>query len=151
MRNKLRLGRGFTLIELMVVILILAILAALIVPRVMGRSDQAKVAAAKSDISNLRGFVQMYKLDTGKYPTSEEGLDALVTQPSDVSGWKGPYPDKGIIPLDPWKNPYVYEYPGRDGDANSFTIMSYGADGVAGGTEADYTADIGDGETETSE
>jgi general secretion pathway protein G len=145
MRNKLRLSRGFTLIELMVVILILAILAALIVPRVMGRSDQAKVSAAKADISALRSFVQLYKLDTGKFPTTDEGLQALIVQPSDVSGWKGPYADKGI-PRDPWGNDYLYEYPGSDGDQNSFSIMSYGADGTVGGT--DFNADIGEGEAE---
>ncbi len=147
MRNKLRLGRGFTLIELMVVILILAILAALIVPRVIGRSGQAKTAGAKADIAQLRGFVQLYKIDTGEFPTNDAGLQALIVQPSDVSGWKGPYADKGI-PKDPWGEDYLYEYPGQDGDPNSFSIVSYGSDKAPGGI--DEAADIGEGETDQS-
>jgi general secretion pathway protein G len=142
MRKKMRLGRGFTLIELMVVILILAILAALIVPRVVGRQDQAKIAKAQNDEAQLRSFLQLFRNDTGRFPSSDEGLDALVTQPSDVKGWQGPYPDKGV-PLDPWGNPYVYEYPGPDGDENSFSIVSYGADAAPGGTG--NNADIRDG------
>ena len=148
MRKKLRLGRGFTLIELMVVILILAILASLIVPRLVGRSSDAKIAKAKADIAQMRGFMQQFRLDTGRFPTNEEGLQALVVQPSDVTGWKGPYPDKGIS-KDPWTYDYVYEYPGPDGDPNSFSIMSYGQDGAPGGT--DEAADIGDGSSDTTQ
>jgi general secretion pathway protein G len=129
------------LIELMVVILILAILAALIVPRVIGRTGQAKVAAAQSDIAAMRGYMQQFRLDTGRFPSNDEGLQALIVQPSDVTGWKGPYSDKGI-PKDPWGFDYVYEYPGADGDPNSFTIMSLGSDGAPGGT--DEAMDIGD-------
>ncbi|HSE46292.1 MAG TPA: type II secretion system major pseudopilin GspG [Gemmatimonadales bacterium] len=131
--------RGFTLIELLVVILIIAILAALIVPRIVGRGDEAKVAAAKADISSLRGMLHQFKLDTGRYPSTEEGLQALRVAPSDVQGWKGPYADKDI-PLDPWQHEYVYQYPGTEGD-DSFLLISYGADGAEGGEG--NNADIG--------
>lgn len=140
MQRKRLFGKGFTLIELLVVIIILAILAALIVPNIMGRQDQAKVARAQSDIATLQGMVQQFKLDTGRYPTGEEGLNSLRVAPSDVTGWQGPYSRKDI-PLDPWNHEYIYEYPGADGD-NSFSIYSYGADGVSGGDG--YNTDIGD-------
>ena len=141
MKKTSRLSKGFTLIELLVVIMIIAILAALIVPRIINRGDEAKITAAKADISTLRGLIQTYKLDTGSYPTSEEGLQALRTAPSGVTNWKGPYADKDI-PLDPWQHEYVYQYPGPDGD-NSFTLKSLGHDGQEGG-EGD-NADIGEG------
>jgi general secretion pathway protein G len=131
MRNTRRFGAGFTLIELLVVILILAILAALIVPRVVNRSGEAKVSAAKSDIATLRGELNKFKLDTGRYPTTEEGLAALRQAPSDVTGWKGPYADQDI-PLDPWQHEYQYQYPGPDGD-DTFVVSSLGADGAEGG------------------
>jgi len=123
--------RGFTLIELMVVILILAILAALIVPRVVGRQDEAKRSKAASDIASLSSLLQQFRLDCDRYPTSEEGLDALRNPPPDVNNWKGPYSTKPI-PTDPWGNDYVYEYPGMDGE-DSFVILSFGADGQEGG------------------
>jgi general secretion pathway protein G len=124
--------RGFTLIELMVVILILAILAALIVPKVMGRTGQAKIAAAKSDEAALDTALKSFHLDCDRYPTTEEGLNALRTPPSGLEGkYKGPYLDKDV-PLDPWGNPYQYQCPGSSG-SDSYTITSYGADGVAGG------------------
>lgn len=123
--------RGFTLIELLVVILILAILAALVVPRVIGRTDDAKRAKAASDIAAMSQLLQQFRLDTSRYPTTEEGLDALRTAPADVDGWRGPYADKAI-PNDPWGFPYVYEYPGPDGD-DSFVLESYGSDGQPGG------------------
>jgi general secretion pathway protein G len=121
--------RAFTLIELLVVILILAILAALIVPRVVGRTDDAKIGAAKSDIKTLSGELDKFRLDTGRYPTTEEGLEALRTAPSDADGWKGPYLTKPV-PLDPWQNPYEYETPGTDSD---YSLMSLGADKAPGG------------------
>ena len=141
MRKHENSRKGFTLIELLVVILILAILAALIVPRVIGRGDQAKVGAAQADIANLRGMLHQFKLDTGRYPSTEEGLASLRVQPGDVRGWRGPYADKDI-PLDPWGNDYLYEYPGADGE-DSFLLISLGADGAQGG-EGD-AADIGEG------
>lgn len=123
--------KGFTLIELLVVILILAILAALIVPRVVGRTGEAKRAKAQSDIATLSGLLQQFRLDTDRFPTTEEGLQALRVPPADVRGWKGPYTTKEI-PNDPWQNPYDYEYPGASGQ-DSFVLRSYGADGAPGG------------------
>jgi general secretion pathway protein G len=144
MRKNFKKSRGFTLIELMVVILILAILAALIVPRVIGRTSQAKTAKAQADEAQLRSFIQQFRLDTGRFPTSDEGLQALEVQPSDVTGWKGPYSDKGI-PADPWNNEYILEIPGPEGE-DSFSIVTYGADGAPGGTGEN--ADIRDGVVE---
>jgi general secretion pathway protein G len=137
--NKKR--KAFTLIELLVVILILAILAALIVPRVVGRASDAKRAKAASDISTLSGLLQQFHLDNGRFPTTEEGLESLRTAPADARNWRGPYLQKPI-PLDPWQNEYVYEYPGMDGE-ESFILLSYGADGQPGG-EGD-NADISEG------
>jgi len=138
MRNN---RKAFTLIELMVVILILAILAALIVPRIVGRADDAKIAKAKSDISTLRGLLNTFRLDNDRYPTTEEGLNALRVPPADAKNWKGPYSDKDIS-LDPWQNPYDYEFPGADGQ--DYILKSYGADGQPGGDG--NNADIGEGE-----
>jgi general secretion pathway protein G len=126
--------KGFTLIELMVVILILAILAALIVPKVMGRQGQAKVAAAKSDESELAGALHQFRLDCDRYPTTEEGLNALVTAPSGLeSKAHEPYLTKAVT-NDPWGNQYVYTSPGASGSSDSFTITCYGSDGAPGGT-----------------
>ncbi|MCX7799751.1 MAG: type II secretion system major pseudopilin GspG [Fimbriimonadales bacterium] len=136
-----RTWRAFTLIELLVVILILAILASLIVPRVVGRTSDAKRAKAASDLRTLADLLQQYRLDTDTYPTTEEGLQALRVQPPGVANWRGPYTTKEI-PLDPWGNEYVYEYPGPNGE-DSFLLMSYGADGAPGG-EGD-AADIVEG------
>ncbi|MCC7434960.1 MAG: type II secretion system major pseudopilin GspG [Methanoregulaceae archaeon] len=138
----MRRRSAFTLIELLVVILILAILAALIVPRVVGRTSDAKRAKAASDIAALTNALNNFRLDCDRFPTSEEGLDALRTQPGDVTGWRGPYIEKAIPP-DPWQNPYVYEYPGSTGD-DSFFLISYGSDGAPGG-EGD-AADVGNDE-----
>ncbi len=124
--------RAFTLIELMVVILILGILAALIVPRVMGRTGEAKVAAAKADLSALAGSLRNFRLDCDRYPTTEEGLNALRTPPNGLSAWKGPYLEKQL-PNDPWGNPYDYTFPGSTGN-DSFMLRSFGSDGVEGGT-----------------
>ena len=122
--------RGFTLIELLVVILILGILAALIVPRVVGKTADAKIAAAKTDLSTLSSALANFRLDCDRYPTTEEGLNALRVQPSGINNWKGPYLDKDV-PNDPWQNPYQYSAPGPDG--NGYQIMSYGSDGAQGG------------------
>ena len=123
---------GFTLIELMVVILILAILAALVVPRVIGKADQAKVSKAQADLATLSSALQEFRVNCDRYPTTEEGLQALRTAPSDVSSkWKGPYIDKDI-PNDPWEHPYHYAYPGQGGK-DSYELLSYGGDGQQGG------------------
>ncbi len=127
-----RRHRGFTLIELMVVILILAILASLIVPKVVGRTSQAKVSAAKTDISQLASLISGFRIDCDRYPSTEEGLNSLRVCPSGLEGkWRGPYTTKDI-PVDPWGNTYQYSYPGSTGP-ESFILISYGADGQPGG------------------
>ncbi|MGZ3235943.1 MAG: type II secretion system major pseudopilin GspG [Burkholderiaceae bacterium] len=134
-------ARGFTLIEIMVVVVILGILAALVVPKLIGRVDESRIAAAKLDIGNLKAALNMYKLDNQRYPTTEQGLQALVTKPTsgpEAKGWRsGGYIEK--LPNDPWKNPYQYLSPGTHGQP--IDIFSYGADGQPGGTGDD--ADIG--------
>ena len=139
--------RGFTLIELMVVIVILGILAGLIVPRIMGEPDKAKRIKARVQIESIATALKMYKLDNGKYPTTEQGLQALVEKPSsgDIpKKWrKGGYLDKGKVPKDPWKNDFVFLSPGIHDD---FDLISYGADGTSGGEEEN--ADINSWEAE---
>jgi general secretion pathway protein G len=130
--------KAFTLIELLVVILILAILAAMIVPRIVGRADDAKVAKAMADLSTLDSMLEQYRLDTGFYPTVEEGLQALREPIGDVDGWRGPYLTKSI-PTDPWGGEYIYDWPGAYGD-DSFYLYCLGADGAEGGEGND--ADI---------
>lgn len=130
-RHQNRNRRGFTLIELLVVILILAVLAALIVPRLVGRGEDAKVTAAKTDLSSIGRLIETFRIDVGRYPTTEEGLNALREAPADAENWKGPYSTKPVE-NDPWGNPYVYEYPGVDGE-DSYLLYSYGSDGVEGG------------------
>jgi len=125
---------GFTLIELMVVIVILGILAGLIVPRIMERPDQAKQMKARIQIESLETALKLYKLDNGTYPSTEQGLQALVAPPASGSQAqkykKGGYLEKGKVPRDPWKNDYVYLSPGMNGE---FDIICYGADGVPDG------------------
>jgi general secretion pathway protein G len=131
---------GFTLIEVMIVIVILGVLAALIVPKVMGRPDEARVAAAKQDIFTIMQSLKLYKLDNRRYPTTEQGLAALVQKPSQApvpQSWSaGGYLEK--LPNDPWGQPYQYLNPGLHGEID---VMSFGADGQPGGQGAD--ADIG--------
>lgn len=131
---------GFTLIEIMVVIVILGVLAALVVPSVLSRTDDARIVAAKTDIGAIRQALKLYRLDNQRYPTTEQGLAALVTRPTEPPvppNWKpGGYLEK--LPLDPWGRPYQYLNPGLKGEVDVFT---YGADGAAGGSGAD--ADIG--------
>ena len=127
-------NRGFTLIEIMVVIIILGILAVYIGPKIMGRPEEAKQVKAKVDISALETALKLYKLDNGVYPSTEQGLQALVEKPESgniPTKWRdGGYLDKGKVPKDPWKNEFVYISPGVHGD---FDIISYGSDGVPGG------------------
>ena len=130
--------RGFTLIELMVVIVILGILAGLIVPRIMGRPEEAKQLKAKLTIESLETSLRLYKLDVGAYPSTEQGLAALTTAPgtgSTANNWReGGYIEKGKVPKDPWGNDFIYLSPGVHGD---YDIMSYGSDGVPGGEGKD--------------
>lgn len=139
MRTRLRY-HGFTLIEMMIVIVIMGILASLIVPKIMGRPDQARVIAAKQDIASVLQALKLYKLDNQRYPTTDQGLQALVTKPASSPippNWKGSgYLDK--LPIDPWGNPYQYLFPGVHSELD---VFSFGVDGAAGGEGND--ADIG--------
>ncbi|MBI4756228.1 MAG: type II secretion system major pseudopilin GspG [Betaproteobacteria bacterium] len=132
--------RGFTLIEIMVVVVILGVLAALVVPRIMSRPDEARGIAAKQDISTILQALKLYRLDNQRYPTTEQGLQALVTAPSAAPvprNWKaGGYLER--LPKDPWGSPYHYLNPGVRGEID---VFSYGADNQPGGTGID--ADIG--------
>lgn len=133
-----RRPHGFTLIELMVVLVIMGVLAALIVPNIIGRTDEARVTAAKTDIATIMQALKLYKLDNGFYPSQAQGLQALVVKPSTPpvpSNWK-PYLEK--LPNDPWGRPYQYLNPGVKGAVD---VFSYGADGQPGGSGAN--ADIG--------
>jgi general secretion pathway protein G len=127
---------AFTLIELLLVMVILAVLAAVVVPRIAGRGEQAKNAAAKTDIANIGLMLDSYEIDTGHYPSNEEGLQALIQPPSNIQGWKGPYIKTGAVPMDPWGRPYQYKYPGSH-SANGYDLYSLGADGVEGGDDVD--------------
>ncbi|GAB4389218.1 MAG: type II secretion system major pseudopilin GspG [Thermodesulfovibrionales bacterium] len=137
MRNE----RGFTLLEILVVVFILSLLAAIVAPQFMGRTEDAKIAEAKVQIRNLETALKLFKLDNGFYPTTEQGLEALVAMPSvgKVPNHyrQGGYLEQKKIPLDPWGNPYIYVSPGVEGD---FDILSLGADGQEGGEGPD--ADI---------
>ena len=122
-------ARGFTLIELLVVLAILTMLAGLVGPRVLSQLGGAKSKTAGVQIADLDKSLELFKLDVGRYPTTEEGLDALVKRPGSVNGWNGPY-IKGELPKDPWGNPYRYASPGAGGGID---IISLGSDGAQGG------------------
>lgn len=135
LRNRMRRGgRGFTLIELMVVIVILGILAGLIIPRIMGRPDEARQTKARIMIEGIETALKLYRLDNGFYPTTEQGLRALVEastiQPVPRNWREGGYLEKGKVPKDPWGNDFVYLSPGTQGELD---LISYGADGQPGG------------------
>ena len=124
-----RPARGFTLIELLLVLVILAILAAVVVPKFTGRTEQARQSAAKSDIASLKLALNTFETDIGRFPTSEEGLMALVEKPGDLQGWKKPYIEK--LPKDPWGHDYIYRAPGSNN--RDFDLFSMGPDGHEGG------------------
>ena len=132
---------GFTLLEIIVVVFILSLLVAIVAPKIMGRTDDAKIADAKVQIKNFETALKLFKIDNGSYPTTEQGLESLIEKPTtgQVPGKyrEGGYLEQKKIPLDPWGNPYIYVSPGVHGD---FDILSYGGDGKEGGEGKD--ADI---------
>ncbi|MBA4419113.1 MAG: type II secretion system protein GspG [Syntrophus sp. (in: bacteria)] len=129
-------SRGFTLIELMIVIVIIGILATLLVPRIMDRPEEARRIKAKTDIKTIESALKLYKLDNGSYPTTEQGLQALIRKPDSQPvprKWKeGGYLESTNVPNDPWSKPYYYTSPAQDG--KDYEIISYGSDGEPGGT-----------------
>lgn len=128
-RRPRRSARGFTLIELLVVLAILTMLAGLVGPKVLGQLGGAKSKTAAVQIADIEKAMELFKLDVGRFPTTEEGIDALATKPASANGWAGPYL-KGALPADPWGKPYKYTGPGANG---AIEILSLGADGAPGG------------------
>ncbi len=129
MNKRIKDRKGFTLIELLVVMVIIGLLAALVGPKLFPKLGKGKQSAAKAQIELLGQALDQFRLDTGRYPTTSEGLDALLQDPG-VDGWDGPYLRKNHIPKDPWGRPYEYQSPGSHGD---YDLLSYGADGSPGG------------------
>jgi general secretion pathway protein G len=136
-RNGRRRRAGVTLIEMLVVVTIIALFAALVGPRMLGRADAARVTAARAQINSFMTALGAYKLDTGLFPTTEQGLQALRAAPQGVNQWQGPYLPQEI-PVDPWGRPYQYKFPGDHGDEPD--IISLGADGQPGGER--FNADV---------
>jgi len=140
-RSRMKGSEGFTLLEIIVVVFILSLLVAIVAPKIMGRTDDAKIADAKVQIKNFETALKLYKIDNGEYPTTEQGLESLIEKPATgkvpEKYREGGYLEQKKIPLDPWGNPYVYVSPGIHGD---FDILTYGNDGKEGGEGKD--ADI---------
>jgi general secretion pathway protein G len=130
-RKRAGRGAGFTLVEMLLVLAILAILAAIVVPSVVGRSEQARVTAAHTQIENLKTALGAFEVDNGYFPRGKDGLNALREKPRDAQNWRGPYVEKEI-PLDPWGSAYIYECPGKH-NPGSFDLMSMGPDHRVGG------------------
>ena len=126
---------AFTLVELILVLVILAVLAAIVIPKMSGRSEEARVTAAKTQISSFEIALDAFEVDNGFYPQNNPGLNALVEQPNNAPNWKGPYLKS--IPVDPWRNAYIYNYPGKN-NPKHFDIQSMGKDGQLG-TDDDVT------------
>lgn len=126
MRKK---DKGFTLIEIIIVVIIMSLIATLIVPRLFKKVEKSKKQITKTQIVMVENAVKMFKLDTGRYPTTDEGLEALMKKPDNINNWDGPYLEKGL-PKDPWGREYLYVYPGKN---YLFEITSLGADGQPGG------------------
>ena len=126
----LRLARGFTLLELLVVMVIIGMLAGFVAPKFFAQIGKSETKTARAQLDALEKALDQYRLDLGRYPTNEQGLAALNERPAGEAKWTGPYLKKGV-PLDPWAHPYVYKFPGEHGE---YDLMSYGTDGQPGGT-----------------
>ncbi len=127
--SRISVSSGFTLIELLVVMVIIGLLAALVAPRFIRQEEKAKVKAARAQVELLGTALDTLRLDTGRYPSTQEGLEALRRKPGGLTGWDGPYLKKEV-PLDPWRKPYIYRSPGQNGP---YDLISHGADGSPGG------------------
>ena len=133
-RNRMRRS-AFTLVEMLLVVVIIGILAAIVIPHIAGRAEQARETAARADIASLSTALGIYDVDNGGYPKGRNGLQSLVQRPSNAQNWHGPYLEgKTSVPLDPWNNPYVYECPGKH-NPSGFDLMSMGPDGRIGGDD----------------
>jgi general secretion pathway protein G len=137
MKNRRRSQRGITLIEMLVVVTIIALFAALVAPKFFKKADAARRTATRVQINSFMTALGAYKLDTGNFPSTEQGLQALRVKPESAPQWAGPYLPQDV-PLDPWGHPYLYKYPGEHGDEPD--LISLGADGAPGGE--DINADI---------
>ncbi len=139
MRQGRKSERGFSLIELIVVLVILGLLAAVVGAKIFGKFFQAKREIARIQISEFEGALNLFNFLVGRYPTTSEGLEALVSNPGNIQSWNGPYLKKEVVPEDPWHRPYVYRCPGQHGE---YDLFSYGPDGVEGGEgeNADITS-----------
>ncbi len=139
-RSRISSRRGFTLVELLLVLVILGILAAIVVPKFGGRTEQARVTAAVTQISTFGTALNAFEVDTGSYPRGQDGLQQLLVAPADITGWRGPYL-MSDIPLDPWGRAFIYEFPGRL-NTTGYDIVSMGADGQPGTADDVVNASI---------
>lgn len=130
-RSRRSRSAGFTLVELLVVLVILGLLAGIVVPNLIGRTETANIQTTRTQIEQLGSALDMFRLEVGRYPTTNEGLQALIEQPTGVERWNGPYLRRNTVPTDAWGNAFVYRSPGEHGP---YDLLSYGADGSPGGT-----------------